>query len=91
MRRTRALRPTRRRAAPRLSHALLALYLRLVANTNFKSAFAKAFAKHYDAIARAYMESSWDDGLVYASQISVQFFNRPAIVMPLVRLWLSRI
>ena len=64
--------------------ALEALYLRLLANTHFKAAFADAFARHYDLIARHFMASSWDDGLVFSRQISVQFFNRPGIVVPLV-------
>ena len=72
-------------ATPVLSQALQALYLRLLANSTFKSAFADAFARHYDLIARHFMASSYDDGLVFGSQISVQFFNRPGIVVPLVR------
>ena len=64
--------------------ALQALYLRLLTNAGFKSAFARAYATHYTQLATDYMHADVDDCLVFASQISVQFFNRPGIVYPLV-------
>ena len=72
--------------APSLSIALQALYLRLLTNLEFKRAFAAAYATNYVALANAFMRTHHDDMLLFASQISVQFFNRPQIVMPLVTL-----
>ena len=54
-----------------LPHALHALYLRLLTNLEFKHAFAAAYAANYLDLARSYMDTHLDDGLLFASQISV--------------------